>query len=198
VLTISLLSAVAPGCRLTVPGSPQRDAAADAAAHPDAAVGVDAAPSPDAAAQADAAAQVDAAPPDAGPPPHTCQPTASQDCSPGSGQATAEQCGDGTSCYLSNVQSAVNGTISAHPEWFSWDDQIPCWIILDVDNFLNAVVAHLQGQGLCVIRDPNAYNEEITVKHDNAFAESFDIVASTGCARSGGGIYTGYCGPAWW
>lgn len=63
---------------------------------------------------------------------------------------------------------------------------------------MDAVVADLGGRGLCVIRDPNAPREEVTVKYSNAFAESFDIVASNGCARTGAGIYTATCIPAWW
>jgi len=60
------------------------------------------------------------------------------------------------------------------------------------------VVADVVARGHCAIRDPNAPGEEITVKRDNGFSENFDIVASTGCARSGDAIYTGYCAPAWW
>lgn len=204
-MVAALLAVAGPGCKLTLPAEPQPDATADAAPPLDVDPGPDAAlpdAAPPDAAPPDAAppdaAPPDAAPPDAGPPPHNCQPTTGQDCSPGSGQGTADECFDGPSCYLSDVQAGVNGTISAHPEWFYWDSNIPCWIILDLDNFMDSVVAHIQGQGLCAIRDPNAPGEEVTVKHDNAFSENFDIVASTGCARSGGLIYTGYCVPAWW
>lgn len=193
------------GCRLTIPGGPQRDAAVDAATQPDASTLMDVS-SQDAAlsdaglpdAAPDVAPIPDAAPPDAGPPPHNCNPTGGLDCSPGSGTGGSNQCWDGPSCYISSVQSAVNGTISAHPSWFTWDNTIPCWIILDVNSFMDAVVVHIQGQGLCVIRDPNAPGEEITVKHDNAFSENFDIVSSAGCARAGTATYTGYCVPAWW
>ena len=133
-----------------------------------------------------------------GAPPHPCPPVGAQDCSPGPGTGEADQCTDAPSCFLSAVQGAVNGTIAAQPSWFAWDDAHSCWGILELDLFLDAVVSSLESGGLCAIRDPNAPGEEVTVKHDNAYAENFDIVASFGCARSGAGIYTGYCAPAWW
>lgn len=129
--------------------------------------------------------------------PHGC-PAASapMDCSPGTGTGMGDQCKDAPSCFVTKVQKAVNDTVAAHPEWF--DTSGTCPLIKDVDKFLDNVVALLAAQGLCVKRDPNAPNEEITLKKDNAFTENFDIVASTGCARSGAAIYTGYCAPAWW
>lgn len=120
------------------------------------------------------------------------------DCSPGSGTGEAGQCFDGPSCYLGAVKSAVVGVINAQPTWFDYNNPNNCPFILQLDPFLDSVVADLEAQGLCAIRDPNAPGEEVTVKHDNAFSENFDIVASTGCARYGDGIYTGYCAPAWW
>ena len=129
---------------------------------------------------------------------HVCSPQGVQDCSQGSGSGQGPGCGDTPSCYLSAMQSVENGLINAHPDWFTWDDAHSCWFILDVDTYLDAVVAGLEALGLCALRDPNAPMEEITVKRNNDFAESFDIVASFGCARTGAGIYTGFCAPAWW
>jgi hypothetical protein len=106
--------------------------------------------------------------------------------------------GDTPSCFLSSVQSTINGIIAAQPTWFAWDEVHGCWTILELDLFLDAVVADLGTQGLCALRDPNAPGEEITVKRNNDLAESFDIVASNGCARTGVGSYTGLCSPAWW
>ncbi len=129
--------------------------------------------------------------------PHVC-PAASapMDCSPGTGTGEGDQCKDAPSCFVTKVQKAVVDTVASHPEWF--DTSGTCPLIKNVDGFLDNVVTLLAAQGLCVKRDPNAPNEEITLKKDNAFTENFDIVASTGCARSGPAIYTGYCAPAWW
>ena len=154
------------------------------------------------------AAPADAAPPDAAPVDSgldagpdsgiTCPPTGPKDCSPGSGTGNANQCFDGDSCYVDEVLGAINGCINNHPDWFDTDNPYGCHVILDVGAFMDDVVSRVANTGLCVIRDPNAPNEEVTVKHNNAYSENFDIVASTGCARRSSGIYTGYCTPAWW
>jgi len=147
----------------------------------------------DATAPADAAILADA---DASA--HVCATTAALDCSPGTGTGAADQCFDGPSCYVTKVQNAVNAVVAQNPSWFDFNNQYNCPLILDVDSYMDAVVAKLVAGSLCAIRDPNAPGEEVTVKHDNAFSENFDIVASTGCARSGSAIYTGWCAPAWW
>ena len=143
------------------------------------------APGADAADAADASA-------------HQCATMTAKDCSPGSGTGSANECFDGPSCFVAKVQKAVNNTVAAHPTWFDYNNQWNCPNILMVDAFMIAVAADLVGQGVCAIRDPNAPGEEVTVKHDNAFSENFDIYSSAGCARSGAAIYTGYCAPAWW
>ena len=48
------------------------------------------------------------------------------------------------------------------------------------------------------IRDPNAPNEDVAIKHDTAFSENFDIVASTGCARTWPSVFTSTCAPNGW
>lgn len=145
----------------------------------------------DAAPEATVDAGVDAGP-------HVCKTNTPQDCSPGSGTGNADQCFDGPSCYVTLVQKAVQAVIAAHPAWFDYNNPWSCPRILQVDLYMDAVVANLVAQGVCAIRDPNAPGEEVTVKHDNAFSENFDIVASTGCARYGSAIYTSWCAPAWW
>jgi hypothetical protein len=150
----------------------------------------------DAAGSVDAPIGVDPFAPDAGTDSGVleCRPEP-RDCSPSS-VTMEDYCIDGVSCYLAVVQSAVRGAIMAHPEWF--DSSGSCSIILDVDAFLDAVVADIVAHGVCAIRDPNAPGEEVTLKYSNAFTENFDIVASTGCARYGSAIYTSTCFPAWW
>lgn len=184
-----MVALLAAACRVGDPGAPID--AGDAADGPGGDAAAVDAPGPIVDARAIDAPAIDA---DV----HACPAATPPTCAPGPGTGEGDQCHDGPSCYLARVQAAVNGTIAAHPAWFRWDDAIPCWIILDVDHYLDAVVADLTAHGLCAIRDPNAPGEEVTVKHDNAFTENFDIVASTGCARSGAPIYTGWCAPAWW
>jgi hypothetical protein len=192
-LAFAFAAGIAAACSSS---SPLADAGSDAATAPDVLLLPEAGPPPDAAADAASDAAADAADADASV--HVCPTGGALDCSPGSGTGDANQCFDGPSCWVSKVQKAVNTVVSQNPSWFDFNNQWNCPMILDVDSFMNAVVAQLVAVPLCAIRDPNAPGEEVTVKHDNAFTENFDIVASTGCARSGTAIYTGWCAPAWW
>lgn len=115
------------------------------------------------------------------------------DCSPGPGSGEGDTCVDDPSCFLPLVQSSVNGVIADHPEWFDQSSGQP--FVLEVELYMDAVVERV-GQTECSIRDPNA-GDEIVVKHDNAFAENFDILTAEGFARYGNGIYTSKCIPAW-
>ncbi|HSQ64153.1 MAG TPA: hypothetical protein VLM85_13095 [Polyangiaceae bacterium] len=145
----------------------------------------------DAVTVADAAGDADASA-------HVCPTSEPLDCSPGTGTGAAGQCFDGPSCYVTKVQKAVNAVVAQNPTWFDFNNQWSCPGILDINAYMDAVVAQLVAGSLCAIRDPNAPNAEVTVKHDNAFSENFNIAASNGCARSGSAIYTGWCAPAWW
>jgi len=152
------------------------------------------APADDAAASApDAHEPRDAwAAADAGP---TCPPPGPMDCSPGSGTGEGDECYLGTSCFLADVQRAIRGVVDGHPEWF--DASAGPTHVLQVEMYMDGVVAALNAGGLCAIRDPNA-GDEIAVKWNNAASENFDILTASEDVRSGGGIYTSTCAPAWW
>ena len=125
--------------------------------------------------------------------PGACPPVDPLDCSAGPG--LGRKCDlDGVSCFLSTVQSGVTGVVDGHPEWFDMNAGTP--FVLEPESYMNAVVESINGAGLCAIRDPNA-GDEVAVKHDNAYAESFDILSAEGNARWGDGIYTATCAPAW-
>lgn len=126
-----------------------------------------------------------------------CPPPGGLDCvTPGTGDG--ETCFDGVSCFLDEVQAAVRGVIAGHPDWFRHDDTLSCdVVVVEVEVYRQAVVDALNARGdLCAIPDPNA-GDEIAIKYNNAYAENFDIHASTGCARYGAAIYNGTCYPAW-
>jgi hypothetical protein len=122
-----------------------------------------------------------------------CPALGGQDCSPGTGSGENDTCVDGTPCYLDLVQQGVQAVIAAHPEWF---DAIDPTLVLDAESYMDAVVAEVGAQGVCAIRDPNA-GDEMAVKHDDAFAESYDILSADGHARYGELIYTATCSPSW-
>jgi len=63
--------------------------------------------------------------------------------------------------------------------------------------YVLGVVADINARGdVCCIQDPNA-GDEIVVKRDNVLAENFDILTWDNRPRSGAGIFTGICAPAW-
>jgi hypothetical protein len=128
-----------------------------------------------------------------GPPPCPAA-EAPLDCSPGPGSGENDTCTDDPSCFLSLVQGSVTGVIAERPELFDQSDGLV--LVLDHEAYMNAVVERVAASGECSIRDPNA-GDEMVVKHDNAFAENFDILTADGYARWGDGIYTSKCIPAW-
>lgn len=124
----------------------------------------------------------------------TCPPVGELDCTPGPGSGEADTCFDAPSCFLKTVQAAIKAVLAAHPEWFMHDDKGD--YVLEVELYMDAVVAVVAETPLCAIRDPNA-GDEIAVKHDNAYSENFDILTADGYVRAGDGIFTGTCAPAW-
>lgn len=122
-----------------------------------------------------------------------CPPVDPMDCSPGPGNGKTCDL-DGVSCFLPTVQAAVQGVVNGRPEWFDMSMGTP--FVLEPELYMDQVVADVSATGLCAIRDPNA-GDEMAVKHDNAYAESFDILSAEGNARWGEGIYTATCTPAW-
>ncbi|MBK7827419.1 hypothetical protein [Nannocystis sp.] len=123
-----------------------------------------------------------------------CPPQGEQDCSPGPGSGEGDTCAKGETCFRVSVQDAVKQVLAGHPEWFMHDDMGD--YVVEVELYMNAVVELVAATGLCAIRDPNA-GDEIAVKFNNEFAESFDILTAAGYARYGDGIYTATCTPAW-
>lgn len=123
-----------------------------------------------------------------------CPPQGEQDCSPGPGSGEGDTCAKGETCFRATVQDAVKQVLAGHPEWFMHDDMGD--YVVEVELYMNTAVELVAATGLCAIRDPNA-GDEIAVKFNNEFAESFDILTAAGYARYGDGIYTATCAPAW-
>lgn len=129
------------------------------------------------------------------PDPLACPPQLALDCEPGRGSGEPDTCAKGISCFLELVKEGVQDVIATNPAWFT-DEGGGAYLVLEVEPFMNAVVADLNEHELCAIRDPNA-GDEVAVKHDNGYAESFDILSADGHARYGDLIYTATCAPAW-
>ncbi len=116
------------------------------------------------------------------------------DCSPGPGLGKGDDCYDGETQFRDEVQASVVEVMAAHPDWFDWSTGTA--IVLDSETYRLGVVALVAAYDLCVIPDPNA-GDEIAVKYNNEFAESFDILTWDNYPRWGDGIYTATCAPSW-
>ena len=116
------------------------------------------------------------------------------DCSPGPGTGEADECEFLASMFYGTVSNSVLTVVDDHPEWF--EEGGGTWFVLQTESYMDSVVSLVNTYNLCAIRDPNA-GDEIAVKHDNAFAESFDILTWDGYVRYGEGIYNATCSPAW-
>ncbi|MBI5487243.1 MAG: hypothetical protein HY905_07915 [Deltaproteobacteria bacterium] len=126
-----------------------------------------------------------------------CPPPGGLDCTtPGPGTGEGDECFDGVTCYMDEVQAAVRGVIADHPEWF--DTSTGCEVVIvDAAIYRQAVVDRLNARrDVCGYADTNSV-EEVVVRTNTTYSENFDILASTGCARYGGAIYTSTCAPAW-
>lgn len=191
---------VSGGCDGTV--APLADASSDRSSPRDAnAPPMDAASARDASADstldADAAdAREDSAPIDTGVIVDTGLSCGSgpPDCEPGPGTGMADQCFDAPSCFLRTVQNAIRTVLANNPTCFDTTTGSPR--VLNEPCYMNGVVMELQRQGLCARIDPNA-GDEIVVKHDNTLSENFDILTADNLVRSGNGIFTATCAPAW-
>jgi hypothetical protein len=168
----------------TSPGDARSDASVAMDAQPDATMDA-AADVADASLPADSGVAIDARDRCGSGPP---------ECEPGPGTGNADQCFDAPSCFLRAVQSSIRAVIAANPTYFDMSAGTPR--VTNEAGYMNGVVDELRRRGLCAIIDPNA-GDEIVVKHDNDLAENFDILTADSVARSGDGIFTATCAPAW-
>lgn len=127
----------------------------------------------------------------------TCDTSGPQDCSPGPGQGSADQCYDLQAQFGNQVNAAIDGVIANHPAWFDTNQGAPCCpLVLEYDLYVQTVAADLSASGLCAIQDPNA-GDEMPVKRNNNCAEQYDILTAQGFVRRPPGGYNGTCIPAW-
>lgn len=127
----------------------------------------------------------------------SCDVSGPQDCSPGPGQGTADQCWDIPAHFGDEVNAAIDGVIQNHPAWFDTSQGAACCpLVLEYDLYVQQVAADLAAYGLCAIQDPNA-GDEMPVKRNNECAEQYDILTSQGFVRRPPGGFNGTCIPAW-
>jgi hypothetical protein len=92
------------------------------------------------------------------------------------------------------VENAIQKTIREHPAYFDFTDDLGggAYRVLNRDGYMKAVVANIQGQGVCAHEEI----EEIQVKNSNAFNEQYNIWVSSGHVRHGPRSYITTCFPA--
>ncbi len=113
----------------------------------------------------------------------------------------AADCSRGDSRLLDRIEVAIDLTVQQKPAIFDLTrDAMPGsghYMVLDPEAYLDDVVANLRAAGLCAQRDPDDGNyERIQVKDSNDYSEDFDIIASSGFIRRGGGAYRQTCTPS--
>jgi hypothetical protein len=132
------------------------------------------------------------------PAPTPTPPTTSQPghCSPGGGSGGGNQCRKEAPQFLDDVTAAVDDVVAQNPQMFDLADMKgeKGYKILDPSAFQDKVAMRLRQKGYCAQVDNY---EEIGVKMDNSFAESYDIVLSTNHIRRGQSSYEVTCRPPW-
>jgi hypothetical protein len=106
-----------------------------------------------------------------------------------------------SSHLLAEYEAAQDRLIEQQPQLFDLDDEYApgsrAYRVRDHDAYLAALVASLQGAGLCAERDvDDPARELVFVKDSNDFSEEYDTLLSTGHVRRGVGAYRSTCTPA--
>jgi hypothetical protein len=127
--------------------------------------------------------------------------TSGQSCRLGPGSTTAT-CGKQSSRLTDYVMAAMEQLLRQKPEIFDRNDEAPPagwgnYRVLDKEAYLDGMVANLLAAGLCAQRDPDDYNyEQLQVKNQNDFSETFDVLLGAGYMWHNGASYRATCVPA--
>lgn len=122
-------------------------------------------------------------------------------CRLGAG-STAAACQRSASRLADYVLAAMDELVRERPQLFDPNDEAaPAgsgnYRVLDKEAYLDGLVAKLQAAGLCAQRDPDdASYEQLQVKSENGFSESFDVLLGAGYVWHNGASYRATCVPA--
>jgi hypothetical protein len=130
------------------------------------------------------------------PTPEPTTPPSSSSCAPGGGSGTGGQCRREGAQYSEVVTAAIDDVVALNPELFNLNDTRgeKAYKVLDPTTYQNKVVNRLRQKGYCATIDNY---EEIGVKENNSFAESYDIITSQNYIWRGLGAYQITCRPPW-
>lgn len=92
--------------------------------------------------------------------------------------------------------AAIDDVVAQNPKMFNLNDMKgeKGYKVLDPSAYQDKVAMRLRQKGYCAQVDNY---EEIGVKEDNSFAESYDIILSTNHIRRGPSAYETTCRPPW-
>jgi hypothetical protein len=99
-----------------------------------------------------------------------------------------------SAALLGSVDTAIDQVVQQHPDWFNQNDISGPGgykLLKDPASYHQAVVANLQGAGMCAETD----NTSLSVRNGTAFSEDYDILLATGFVRRGEGSYRQTCTP---
>jgi hypothetical protein len=114
-------------------------------------------------------------------------------CRYGKGSAIAS-CARHTARFTADVDRAIDDLVRQRPDIFDTREDIGGgqYRVVKADEYYAGVIANLQARDFCAGFDL----AELQVKNGNEFSEQYDILASTGFIRKGGGAYRSTCQPA--
>jgi hypothetical protein len=126
-----------------------------------------------------------------------CVTQGARDCTPGMGLGTPDQCTVlPMGVFHQQVTNAIDQVMKDHPAYFDFSQGNACCpLVVQVDAYTAAVVANVNGAGLCCESDPNDAHE-ISVKLQNDCAENHGIITSMNYVRNPP-KYQGTCDPAY-
>jgi hypothetical protein len=108
------------------------------------------------------------------------------------------QCPPTTATFLPDIDEAIGYVEATVPQAFDFNDGLGSlsYKIVEMDFYMNGVIARLRSRGLCAFVDPHDPNE-IAIKRTNDFNDQIRIVRSGNYARWGNGAYMATCEPSW-
>ena len=122
-------------------------------------------------------------------------------CRLGNGDVNAD-CDKASSKLVDFVLTAMDELVREKPQLFDLKDEaVPAGVgnykVVDREGYLNGMVVKLQGYGMCAQRDPgDGSYQQIQVKNENGFSETFDVMTGSGYVWHNGNTYRRTCTPA--
>ncbi len=121
-------------------------------------------------------------------------------CSLGEGDLEAI-CAKKTTQLLHHIESAIDLVVREKPQLLDLTkESVPGtdqFRVVDVEGYLDTIVANLRRFGLCAERDPDSLNmTRVLVKDTNEYSETFEVLSDKGFIRRGYQAYKETCNPA--